>query len=145
MTGLILTVGLVAGVALVALYGGRQLLAEPGLGDLRTRLDALHRQVVAWQAAHDHQVASLDRRMRDVEQAAGRAEEEARIVSLQMMELSQRLAKRLDRVEKRQKGEPADDDAEVTDDAPATPAATAAAGRRTEVAGVDGAASAGRR
>ena len=108
-----MTVGVAAGVTLLALYSGRQLLAEPGLGDLRTRLEALHRQVVAWQAAHDHQVASLDRRMRDVEQAAGRAEEEARIVSMQMMELSQRLAKRLDRVEKRQKGEPEDDESET--------------------------------
>ncbi len=115
MTGFILTVGVAAGVTLVALYSGRHLLAEPGLGDLRTRLEALHRQVVAWQAAHDHQVASLDRRMRDVEQAAGRAEEEARIVSMQMMELSQRLAKRLDRVEKRQKGEPTDDESEATE------------------------------
>lgn len=101
MTGFIITVGLAAGVTLVALYSGRQLLADPGLGDLRTRLDALHRQVISWQAAHDHQVASLDRRMRDVEQAAGRAEEEARIVSMQMVELSRGLAERLGRVEER--------------------------------------------
>lgn len=125
-----MTVGVAAGVTLLALYSGRQLLAEPGLGDLRTRLEALHRQVAAWQAAHDHQVASLDRRMRDVEQAAGRAEEEARIVSMQMVELSQRLAKRLDRVEKRQKGEPADDESEANQATGATGATGAAAGSR---------------
>jgi hypothetical protein len=101
VTGFIMTVGLAAGVTLAALYGGRQLLAEPGLGDLRTRLEALHRQVVAWQAAHDHQVASLDRRMRDVEVAAARAEEEARIVSVQMAELTQNLVRRLEQVEQR--------------------------------------------
>ena len=100
-----ITIGLVAGVTLAALYGGRQLLAEPGLGDLRTRLEALHRQVVSWQAAHDHQVASLDRRMRDVEQAAARAEEEARIVSVQMADLTQGLVRRLDQVEERNEAE----------------------------------------
>jgi TolA-binding protein len=114
MTGFIITVGLAAAVTLVALYSGRQLLAEPGLGDLRTRLEALHRQVISWQAAHDHQVASLDRRMRDVEEAAGRAEEEARIVSMQMVELSRGLAERLDRVEKRRSG---DDEADHPSDA----------------------------
>ena len=56
------------------------------------------------------------------------AEEEARIVSMQMMELSQRLAKRLDRVEKRQKGEPTDDEAETGDTTEAAGATGAAAG-----------------
>jgi hypothetical protein len=57
--------------------------------------------VVGWQASHDHQVSSLDRRMRDVEEAAGRAEEEARIVSIQMAELSRNLLRRMDQVEQR--------------------------------------------
>jgi hypothetical protein len=98
---LMITIGLAAGVSLATLYGGRQLLADPGLGDLRKRLEALHTQVVSWQAAHDHQVESLDRRMRDVEQAAARAEEEARIVSVQMAELTRGLVQRLEQVEQR--------------------------------------------
>jgi len=39
--------------------------------------------------------------MRDVEQAAARAEEEARIVSVQMAELTQGLVRRLEQVEQR--------------------------------------------
>ena len=93
--------GLVTGVSLVLLYGGRRMLADPGVGDLRKRLEALHRQVVAWQAAHDRQVASLDRRMRDVETAASRAEEEARIVSVQMADLTRHLVRRMDQIEQR--------------------------------------------
>lgn len=93
--------GLVTGVTLVLLYAGRRMLADPGVGDMRKRLEALHRQVVAWQAAHDHQVASLDRRMRDVENAASRAEEEARIVSVQMADLTRHLVRRMDQIEQR--------------------------------------------
>ena len=93
--------GLAVGATLVALYSGRHLLGEPGLVDLRKRLEELHRQVVSWQAAHDHQVESLDRRMRDVEEAAARAEEEARIVSVQMAELTRGVVQRLEQVEQR--------------------------------------------
>jgi hypothetical protein len=90
-------------VTAAAYIGGRQLL-DGGIGsggELERRLDALYSQVVAWQAAHDHQVESLDRRMRDVEVAAARAEEEARIVSVQMAELTQGLVRRLEQVEQR--------------------------------------------
>jgi len=101
VTLLVITAVLMAGVMATVVVGGRQLLADPGLGDVRLRLEALHRQVVAWQAAHDHQVESLDRRMRDVEEAAARAEEEARIVSVQMAELTRGLVRRLEQVEQR--------------------------------------------
>ena len=94
-------VGLAVGVMAAMLVCSRQFLASVGAGDLRGRLDALQQQVTAWQAAHDHQVASLDRRMRDVEVAAARAEEEARIVSVQMAELTQGLVRRLEQVEQR--------------------------------------------
>jgi hypothetical protein len=93
--------GVTVAAVVVLLVAIRQYLAHGGVGELRHRLDALHRQVVAWQAAHDHQVASLDRRMRDVEVAAARAEEEARIVSVQMAELTQSLMRRLEQVEQR--------------------------------------------
>jgi hypothetical protein len=93
----------VSGVIMIAgsvlLVATRQYIARGGVGEVRLRLEDLHRQVVAWQAAHDHQVASLDRRMRDVEVAAARAEEEARIVSVQMAELTQSLVRRLEQVE----------------------------------------------
>jgi hypothetical protein len=94
-------VGLAVGVMAALLVCSRHILASVATGDLRGRLDALQRQVTAWQAAHDHQVASLDRRMRDVEVAAARAEEEARIVSVQMAELTQGLVRRLEQVEQR--------------------------------------------
>lgn len=93
--------GLVIGVTLVLVFAGRRMLADPGVGDMRKRLEVLHRQVVAWQAAHDHQVASLDRRMRDVETAAARAEEEARIVSVQMADLTRHLIRRMDQIDQR--------------------------------------------
>jgi hypothetical protein len=92
---------LVVGVMAAVLVCSRQFVASVGAGDLKGRLDALHQQVSAWQAAHDHQVASLDRRMRDVESAAARAEEEARIVSVQMAELTEGLVRRLEQVEQR--------------------------------------------
>jgi hypothetical protein len=94
-------VGLVAGVSAVLFVVVRQPLASRGTGELRVHLDALHRQVVAWQAAHDHQVAVLDRRMRDVEVAAAGAQEEARIVSVQLAELTQGFMRRLELVEQR--------------------------------------------
>lgn len=101
MTTVLVLVGVIAGGGAMAFLGGRQVLSDVGVRDLRGRVESLHRQVVAWQAAHDHQVASLDRRMRDVEQAAARAEEEARIVSVQMAELTQGLVRRLEQVEQR--------------------------------------------
>jgi Tfp pilus assembly protein PilN len=97
----LLLVGVMAGTTIVMILGGRQLLADTTIGDLRGRIDALHRQVSAWQAAHDHQVSLLDRRMRDVETAAARAEEEARIVSVQMADLTSSLVRRLEQVEQR--------------------------------------------
>jgi hypothetical protein len=102
VTTALIALGLVMVLTLAAYLGGRQLLGDdPGSSDLHQRLDALYEQVVAWQAAHDHQVASLDRRMQDVEAAAARAEEEARIVSVQMAELTQNLCRRLEQVEQR--------------------------------------------
>jgi len=90
-----------AGTMIVMVVGGRQLLVDTTVGDLKGRIDALHSQVSSWQAAHDHQVALLDRRMRDVEEAAARAEEEARIVSVQMADLTRSLVRRLEQVEQR--------------------------------------------
>jgi hypothetical protein len=100
-TTVLLLVGVIAGGGTLAVLGGRQVLSDAGPRDLHGRVESLHRQVVAWQAAHDHQVASLDRRMRDVEQAAARAEGEAPIVSVQMAELTQGLVRRLEQVEQR--------------------------------------------
>jgi hypothetical protein len=101
LTTILVVLLLITGAGTMAYLGGRQVLSDTGVRDLRSRVDSLHRQVVAWQAAHDHQVASLDRRMRDVEHAAARAEEEARIVSVQMAELTQGLVRRLEQVEQR--------------------------------------------
>ncbi|HEY3142428.1 MAG TPA: hypothetical protein VGJ86_14920 [Acidimicrobiales bacterium] len=101
MIPLFVSAGITAVLATAVYRCGRRTLGIPPTNDIHGRLEALHRQVVAWQAAHDHQVASLDRRMRDVEEAAARAEEEARIVSVQMADLTQGLVRRLEQVEQR--------------------------------------------
>jgi len=84
-----------------AYWGSRRLPLDVGMGDLRGRLEALSAQMEAWQSAHNHQVVTLDRRMADVENAAARAEEEARIVSIQMSDLSEGLTQRVKLVEER--------------------------------------------
>lgn len=94
-------VGMALALVVAAFYGSRQLPYDAGMGDLRGRLESLREQMEAWQAAHDHQVITLDRRMADVEAAAARAEEEARIVSIQMSELSEGLHRRVKLVEER--------------------------------------------
>lgn len=72
-----------------------------GTRGIERRLEALYQQVMAWQAAHDYQVESIDRRMRDVEASAARAENEARMVSVQMADMSEALAGRIEQVEHR--------------------------------------------
>jgi uncharacterized coiled-coil protein SlyX len=78
-------------VAVTALAAVMLGLMARGLGRRLSHLDAglstLTRQVNAGLAAHDHQVASLDRRMQDIEVLAAGAEREARIVSMQLVEL----------------------------------------------------------
>ncbi len=118
---LLILVGLVAGMTTVMIYGGRQLMAETSVRDLRGRLESLNKQVVAWQRAHDHQVGVLDRRMRDVEVAAARAEEEARIVSLQMADLTRGLVRRLEQVEQRNEIERLAQQGRFADVDPGTP------------------------
>jgi hypothetical protein len=75
--------------------------ARLGTRGIERRLEALYRQVMAWQAAHDHQVEWFDRRMRDVEASAARAENEARMVSMQLADMSESLAERMEQVEHR--------------------------------------------
>lgn len=70
-----------------------------GTRGIERRLESLCGEVVAWQAAHDHQVETIDRRMRDVEASAARAENEARMVSVQMADMSESLAGRIEQVE----------------------------------------------
>lgn len=90
----------VAGMPFAVLLG-RWCLQHLGTSGIEHRLEGLCAQVVAWQAAHDHQVESIDRRMRDVEASAARAENEARIVSVQLTAMSRSLAGRLEQVEHR--------------------------------------------
>jgi len=68
---------------------------------IERRLEGLCGQVVSWQAAHDHQVEGLDRRLQDVEASAARAENEARMVSVQLVDLSRSLLVRIEQVEHR--------------------------------------------
>jgi hypothetical protein len=94
-----LAVGLTGGP--VAAIIGQWCRRRLGNRGIERRLDALYQQVVAWQAAHDHQVEQIDRRMRDVETSAARAENEARIVSVQMAEMSETVKGRITQVEQR--------------------------------------------
>jgi hypothetical protein len=80
---------------------GRWCLRHFSTRGIEQRLEGLHGQVVSWQAAHDHQVEGIDRRLRDVEASAARAENEARLVSMQLTNLSSSLLGRMEEVEHR--------------------------------------------
>jgi hypothetical protein len=85
----------------VAVLLVRWCLRGAGMRGIERRLEHLCTQVMGWQAAHDHQVETIDRRLRDVEASAARAENEARIVSVQLADMSRSLVGRLDQVEHR--------------------------------------------
>jgi hypothetical protein len=89
-----------AGVPLAMLVGRlcRRYVNTVGI---ERRLEELYEQLQSWQAAHDHQVAGIDRRLGHVEEMAARAENEARIVAAQMSELNQVLSDRLHQIEHR--------------------------------------------
>lgn len=80
---------------------GRWFVQHFSTRGIERRLEGLYGQVVAWQAAHDHQVESIDRRLRDVEKSAARAENEARMVSVQLVDMSRSLLGRIEQVERR--------------------------------------------
>jgi hypothetical protein len=82
MTG-VATVVVIMVAAVVMVW--RLMLVERRGAGIDANVDALRHQVGAWQSAHDHQVEVLDRRMRDVEVAAARAEREARMLSVQLV------------------------------------------------------------
>jgi len=92
--------GLVA-LALAVIALGRWCHRHFSTRGIERRLEGLHGQVVSWQAAHDHQVEGIDRRLRDVEASAARAENEARIVSAQLTDLTRSLLTRMEQVEHR--------------------------------------------
>lgn len=89
-----------AGIPLAMLVGrvARRYLTTVGI---EQRLVELQGQLQAWQVAHDHQVGNIDRRLRHVEDCAARAENEARMVSAQLGELSAVLSTRLKQIEHR--------------------------------------------
>jgi hypothetical protein len=80
---------------------GRWCIQHFSTRGIERRLEGLYGQVVAWQAAHDHQVETIDRRLRDVEKSAARAENEARMVSVQLVDMSRSLLGRIEQVERR--------------------------------------------
>ena len=99
-----MTAELVAGGAAVVaalVAGGRWCHRQFSTRGIERRLEGLYGQVVSWQAAHDHQVEGLDRRLREVEASAARAENEARIVSAQLSDLTRSLLARMEQVEHR--------------------------------------------
>ena len=92
--------GVVGGCAGFVLLG-RWCVQHFSTRGIERRLEGLYGQVVAWQAAHDHQVETIDRRLRDVEKSAARAENEARMVSVQLVDMSRSLLGRIEQVERR--------------------------------------------
>jgi hypothetical protein len=92
--------GVVGGLAGFLLLG-RWCVQHFSTRGIERRLEGLYEQVVAWQAAHDHQVETIDRRLRDVEKSAARAENEARMVSVQLVDMSRSLLGRIEQVERR--------------------------------------------
>lgn len=80
---------------------GRWCIRHFSTRGIEQRLEGLHGQVLSWQAAHDHQVEGIDRRLQDVEASAARAENEARLVSVQLANLSASLLGRIEEVEQR--------------------------------------------
>lgn len=100
LTAEIVAGGVVA-IAAALIAGGRWCHRHFSTRGIESRLEGLHGQVVSWQAAHDHQVEGIDRRLRDVEASAARAENEARIVSAQLTDLTRSLLARLEQVEHR--------------------------------------------
>ena len=97
----LLATGTAATLLTAMAVAGRWCLRHFSTHGIEQRLEGLHGQVVSWQAAHDHQVAGIDRRLRDVEASAARAENEARIVSVQLTNLSTLLLGRMEEVEHR--------------------------------------------
>lgn len=97
----LLATGSVVALLSALAVAGRWCLRHFSTRGIEQRLEGLHGQVVSWQAAHDHQVAGIDRRLRDVEASAARAENEARIVSVQLTNLSALLLGRMEEVEHR--------------------------------------------
>jgi hypothetical protein len=93
----------VTGAALVPVLAvtARWCVRQFSTRGIERRLEGLCGQVVSWQAAHDHQVEGLDRRLQDVEASAARAENEARMVSVQLVDLSRSLLGRIEQVEHR--------------------------------------------
>ena len=100
MTAALVAVGIVTVVTAIAV-AARWCLRHFSTRGIERRLEGLHEQVVSWQAAHDHQVEGIDRRLRDVEASAARAENEARIVSAQLTDLTRSLITRMEQVEHR--------------------------------------------
>lgn len=91
--GTLAVVGLLAGVLL-----WRLILLDRSGARIDAKVGAVHQLVARWQFTHDHQVASMDRRMRDVEAATARAERETRILSLQLVG-PEGVARRVERLE----------------------------------------------
>jgi hypothetical protein len=100
MSPFLAVVGIVT-VPAVATVAARWCARQFSTRGIERRLEGLCGQVVSWQAAHDHQVAGIDRRLRDVEASAARAENEARMVSVQLVDLSRSLLGRIEQVERR--------------------------------------------
>jgi cell division protein FtsB len=89
VTMLLLTLTLAATLAV-----GR--LAVVRLRSLLASLEAIGRQIEASRATQDHHAESLDRRMRAVEASAATSEREARMISLQMVDLNRVMVQQAD-------------------------------------------------
>lgn len=72
-------------IPLVLLWEFERRRMRGEIGTMAKRVTALHVEVAAWQACHDHTVAELDRRMSGLEETTAMAANEIRMASTELM------------------------------------------------------------
>lgn len=75
----------VVGLGVVALWAIERHAMRSTVDQLGRRISALHHEVAAWQACHDHTVAELDRRLSGLEEVTALAANEVRIASTELL------------------------------------------------------------
>ena len=76
---------IVVGLGVAGLWGVERHVMRGTVEQLGKRITALHLEVAAWQACHDHTVAELDRRLSGLEEVTALAANEVRIASAELL------------------------------------------------------------
>jgi hypothetical protein len=75
----------VMGLAVAGLWAVEHHVIRGSVEDLGKRIAALHHEVIAWQACHNHTVEELDRRLSGLEEVTALAANEVRIASTELL------------------------------------------------------------